>query len=68
MPKHKCAKAKVISSSDIKIELIAVADSSVDAEMRADRVQDSIAKMILLGSKRGRPKKEMEEVFYEKAS
>ncbi len=68
MPAHKYAKAKKISSSDMKIELIEVADSSADAETRSDRVQECVAKMILLGGKMGRPKKESEEVFYEKAS
>lgn len=40
------------------VELVGVADNSVDAESRRDRVQILIAKIILLGRTRGRPRKE----------
>lgn len=40
-------------------ELVGVADNSNDAEARRERVQTLIAKIILLGQKRGRPRKEV---------
>ena len=66
MPKRE--KAKKFRLDEIKIELVAVVDSSPEAELKADMAQDIIAKMILLGLKKGRPKTEEEEIFYEKAA
>ena len=40
------------------VELVGVADNSDDAEARRERVQTLIAKIILLGQTRGRPRKE----------
>ena len=40
------------------VELVGVADNSEDAEVRRERVQTLIAKIILLGQTRGRPRKE----------
>jgi hypothetical protein len=68
MPKLKSTKAKKFRLDEMKIELVAAVDSSLDAELKAEMVQDIIAKMILLGLKKGRPKTEEEEIFYEKAA
>ena len=40
------------------VELVGVADNSEDSEARRERVQTLIAKIILLGQTRGRPRKE----------
>jgi len=40
------------------VELVGVADNSDDAGARRERVQTLIAKIILLGQTRGRPRKE----------
>ena len=40
------------------VELVGVADNSEDSEARRERVQTLIAKIILFGQTRGRPRKE----------
>lgn len=68
MPKRENAKAKKFSYKEMNVELVGAIDTSPDAELKAEMAQDIIAKMILLGLKRGRPKTEEEEIFYEKAA
>lgn len=43
---------------NMAVELIGVLDSSEGAFERNDRVQTMVSKIILLGQKRGRPRKE----------
>lgn len=43
------------------VELIGVPDTSEDAETRRERVEKLIAKIILLGQTRGRPRKEISD-------
>lgn len=44
---------------EMTVELIGVPDTSEDAEARRERVEKLIAKIILLGQTRGRPRKEI---------
>lgn len=43
---------------EMTVDLIGVPDTSEDAEARRERVEKLIAKLILLGQTRGRPRKE----------
>lgn len=43
---------------EMNVELIGVLDTSEDAEARRERVEKLVAKIILLGQTRGRPRKE----------
>ncbi len=43
---------------EMLVELIGVPDHSEDAEARRERVEKLIAKIVLLGQTRGRPKRE----------
>lgn len=43
------------------VELVGVPDTSEDAEARRERVEKLIAKIILLGQTRGRPRKEISD-------
>ena len=43
---------------DMKVELIGVVDTSEDAEARRERVEKLVARIILLGQTKGRPRKE----------
>ena len=61
MPARKNAKAVKLEQTDMKIELIETVDKSLEAEARSANVQDLVSKMILLGNKKGRPKKEEEQ-------
>lgn len=61
MPARKNAKAVKLEKTDMKIELIETVDKSSEAEARSANVQDLVSKMILLGNKKGRPKKEEEQ-------
>lgn len=45
----------------MQIELIETVDKSQEAEARSANVQDLVSKMILLGNKKGRPKKQEEQ-------
>ncbi len=45
----------------MEIELIETVDKSPEAEARSANVQDLVSKMLLLGNKKGRPKKEEEQ-------
>ena len=59
----------VIVESDTdfnNVELIGIKDESPDADARAERVQSTVARMIVLGQKKGRPLKE--EKTYEDAA
>lgn len=42
----------------MKVELIGIPDTSEEAEARRDRVDKLVAKIILLGQAKGRPRKE----------
>lgn len=46
---------------EMTVELIGVPDTSEDAEARRERVEKLIAKIILLGQTRGRPRKEVSD-------
>jgi len=46
------------SAMNMTVELIGVPDGSEGAPARHDRVQTMLAKIILLGQKRGRPRKD----------
>lgn len=48
-----------IDEEEMIVELIGVPDSSDDAEARRDRIQKLVAKIILLGQTKGRPRKEI---------
>ena len=61
MPARKNAKAVKLEQTDMKIELIETVDKSPEAETKSANVQDLVSKMILLGNKKGRPKKEGEQ-------
>ena len=61
MPARKNAKAVKLEQTDMKIELACTEDNSAEAEARSANVQDLVSKMILLGNKKGRPKKEEEQ-------
>ncbi|GEM_PF-2572704 len=43
---------------DMKVELIGIVDTSEDAEARRERVEKLLARIILLGQTKGRPRKE----------
>ncbi len=43
---------------DMKVELIGLVDTSEDAEARRERVEKIVARIILLGQTKGRPRKE----------
>jgi hypothetical protein len=47
-----------LDEEDMKVELVAVTDESKNAEARTERVEMLIAKVILLGQQRGRPRKD----------
>ncbi len=63
MTKVKNSVTKLKRKNDIKINFLPVYESKILFQERKEIVQQFIVKMILLGSKRGRPShKEMEEV------
>ncbi len=66
MPEIKISKALKFKDEDMEVELIGREDNSSDAEARFNRVQNSVAKMVSLGRKRGRPK--LDEESYEEAA
>ena len=47
-----------LDEKEMQVELIAVPDESKYAEARDERVEMLIAKIILLGQQRGRPRKD----------
>lgn len=47
-----------LNDGDLKVELIAIKDDSSDAKARGERVEMLIAKIILLGHAKSRPRKE----------
>ena len=47
--------------TDIVVELIGLLDERIDAEIQSARIQELTNRMILLGRKRGRPRKEIED-------
>lgn len=48
-----------IDEEKMIVELIGVPDLSDDAEVRRDRIQKLVAKIVLLGQTKGRPRKEI---------
>lgn len=60
MPESKISKALKLNPEEIEVVLVGRDDNSMTGEARHKRVQESVAKMILLGKKRGRPSKEEE--------
>jgi hypothetical protein len=60
MPESKISKALKLNPDEMEVILIGREDNSMNGEAKYKRVQASIAKMILLGKKRGRPNKEEE--------
>ena len=64
MPDSKKLKALDIKNDDTVVELIGLIDNSPNAEMKSERVQELVTKIILLGQKRGRPstKEESDEI------
>lgn len=62
MGRKSTYKAAVdFDEEEMTVELIGVADTSEDAEARRERVEKLIAKIILLGQTRGRPRKEISD-------
>lgn len=60
MGKQYTYKAAVdFDEKEMKVELIGVSDTSEDAEAKRQRVAKLVAKIILLGQTRGRPRKEI---------
>lgn len=47
--------------TNIVVELIGLLDERIDAEIQSARIQELTNRMILLGRKRGRPRKEIED-------
>ena len=47
-----------VAGDGIEVELIGIKDESLDAEIQSARVQELVDRMINLGRKRGRPRKE----------
>lgn len=58
---HKNLRALKIDEADARVELIGLIDHELDAEMQSARVQELVNKMILLGQKKGRPRREEED-------
>lgn len=58
---RKNLRALKINETDIEVELIGLVDSDVDADIQSARVQELVNRMILLGRKKGRPRKENED-------
>lgn len=56
MSESKKLKALNIKNDDVNVELIGMIDNSPTAEIKSERVQELVTKIILLGQKRGRPK------------
>lgn len=56
-----------MSSNGIEVELVGIGDESLDAAIRSERVQELVDKMVNLGRKRGRPRKEDDHVEKEAA-
>lgn len=50
-------KAVKLDPNDMEVTLTGRKDETPEAELKAKRVQDLVAKFIMLGQKRGRPKK-----------
>lgn len=44
---------------EMKVELIGIPDTTEEAEARRERVEKLVARIILLGQTRGRPRKEI---------
>lgn len=62
MGRRSTYKAAVdFDNEGMTVELIGVPDTSEDAEARRERVEKLIAKIILLGQTRGRPRKEISD-------
>ncbi len=60
MGKRSTYKAAVdFGEEEMKVELIGIPDTSEDAEAKRERVAKLVAKIILLGQTRGRPRKEI---------
>jgi hypothetical protein len=60
MPEGKISKALKLNEDDMEMILLGRVDDSIDADLRHKRVQELVAKIILLGKKRGRPKQDEE--------
>ena len=56
MSESKKLKALNIKNDDVNVELIGMIDNSPTGEIKSERVQELVTKIILLGQKRGRPK------------
>lgn len=62
MGRKSTYKAAVdFDEEEMTVELIGIPDTSEDAEARRERVEKLIAKIILLGQTRGRPRKEISD-------
>ena len=60
MPGVKISKAIKLNCDGMKIEIVETVDLSPEAEACSQRVQELVEKMIVLGNKKGRPKKDDE--------
>ncbi len=57
---HKVSETQApgLYEIDRSVELHGLKDESPEAESRSQRIQDTIAQMIVLGQKKGRPRKD----------
>lgn len=60
MPASKLNKVIKLNETDMEVILIGRKDDTKNADTKYKNVQELVAKMCLLGQKRGRPKKESE--------
>ncbi|MBL7545132.1 MAG: hypothetical protein JNL11_15045 [Bdellovibrionaceae bacterium] len=56
--KSKYTAAVDFDEEEMKVELVGIVDTSDAADSRRERVEKLVAKIILLGQTRGRPRKE----------
>ena len=58
MPERRCEKATKLDQNGMAVEFVGLKDESAKAEERTARIQNAVTQMVLLGKKKGRPRKE----------
>jgi len=67
MNSKKKSKSLKLDSNSLQVLLLAVEDHSEASKSRSQDILNSVAKILVLSSKRGRVKKDCNEVFDEAA-
>ncbi len=57
MMMDRLEKAVKLDPDDMEVKMTGRKDETTEAELRSKRIDELVAKIVLLGQKRGRPKK-----------